>query len=209
MSNIQTARGLRLFPTFHKLIGGLLLASAAGWHLPPAAADSPADSPTAASHRTRLELASVPSEPAQVRDVLKRLKQRPQQAGVARLDNVTIVGQIGGMPNPWSDSHPDFPWFAGQGSFFLLDSKVAAQFASHAKHHGGDHNCAFCQRLAEKSAHAVAVVNLADEAGEIVPIDSRELFPLREGHSVVVRGRAELLGGSMLVIHADGLHIRR
>jgi hypothetical protein len=205
MRQSPTTNRFGCYPAPRPLIAGLLVSIATGWLIP--AAD--AASPQVAEHRSRLELSAVPRDPVQVLDVLTQLKKRPQQAKSAPVAEVTVAGQIGGMPNPWRDSHPDFPWFAGQASFFMLDSKVAVQFANHAKHHGGDHNCAFCQRLAEKSAHAVAVVNLVNEAGQIVPIDSRELFPLKEGQSVVVRGRAELLGGTMLVIHADGLHVRR
>ena len=192
------------FPKARRMIG-LLAAIVAWWSVP--ACD--AASPQIAAQRSRLELTAAPREPAQVLDVLNQLKKRPQQAGARQLNDVSVVGQIGGMPNPWNDTHPDFPWFAGQASFFLSDSKVAVQFANHAKSHGGDHQCTFCKRLAAKNAHAVAVVNLVGDDGQTLPIDSRELFALREGQSVVVRGRAELLGGTMLVIHADGLHIRR
>lgn len=162
----------------------------------------------AAEHRARLELAEVEHQPDEVLNVIRQLKGQAQSSTTPQLDEVTIVGQVGGMPNPWSETHPDFPWFAGQGSFFLLDSGVAAQFARHAAHHGGDHQCAFCKNLAEKNAHAVAVVNLVDADGQIVPIDTRELLSLREGQSVVVQGRAELLGGTMLVIHADGIRVQ-
>ena len=168
-----------------------------------------ADTAELAAQRTRLQMASVPQEPASVLAVRKQLKAEPAQPGAPQARDVTVVGQIGGMPNPWSDTHPDFPWFAGQASFFLVDEKVAAQFASHAKSHGGDHHCAFCQRLAAKNAHAIAVVNFVDEAGKILPIDARELLGLEEHQRIVLRGRAELLGGTMLVIHADGVHIRR
>jgi hypothetical protein len=162
-----------------------------------------------ASQRARLELASLPNDPADVLAVIKRLKSRSAQPGESDPVEVSVVGQIGGMPNPWSDTHPDFPWFAGQASLFLLDTKIAAQFAKHAKSHGGNHNCAFCQRLAAKHAHSVAVVNFVDEKGEILKIDARELLGLQENERIVVRGRAELLGGTMLVIHADGVHFRR
>jgi hypothetical protein len=111
------------------------------------------------------------------------------------------------MPNVWTDTHPDFPWYAGQASFFLVDKKIAAQFAAHAKQHGGNHNCAFCQSLAAKNAHAAAVVNLVDDQGEILRIDSRELLGLKENQTVVVRGTAKLLGGRLLVIDATGIHV--
>jgi hypothetical protein len=91
----------------------------------------------------------------------------------------------------------------------LVDSKVAKQFAAHATKHGGNHNCAFCQSLARKNAHAIAVVNLVDERGDILPIDARELLDLKEGETVVVRGRAKLLAGRLLVIDADGMHMAK
>lgn len=162
-----------------------------------------------AAQRSRLELASPPEQPASIVTTIQQLKAQPAQPGKPSTKQVTVVGQIGGMPNPWTETHPDFPWFAGQASFFLLDHKVAAQFAKHAKSHGGNHNCSFCQRLAAKNARNIAVVNLVDEDGKILKIDSRELFGLKENQQVVIRGRAELLGGTMLVIHADGVHIRR
>ena len=165
-----------------------------------------ADPVDVAAQRSRLRLASVPQEPSGVLATIAQLKVKKPSPGQAANQQVTIVGQIGGMPNPWTDSHPDFPWFAGQASFFLLDMKSAAQFAKHAKSHGGNHNCAFCQRLAARNAHNIAVVNLVDENGETLKIDARELLGLKENERVTIRGRAELLGGTMLVIHADGLH---
>src|SRR6185503_12273009 len=95
--------------------------------------------------------------------------------------DVVITGQVGGMPNLWPDQHPAFPWYEKQASLFLVDTKVAAQFATHAKNHGGNnHNCAFCQALAAKNAHAIAVVNFVDEKGDIIRVDSRELLGLKE-----------------------------
>ena len=107
---------------------------------------------------------------------------------------MTVVGQIGGMPNVWPDLHPNFPWYEKQASFFVVDKKIASMFAEHAKHHGGNSsNCAFCQSLAAKNAHAVAVVNLVDENGEIIRLDARELLGLKENQTVVIRGKARLL----------------
>jgi hypothetical protein len=83
----------------------------------------------------------------------------------------------------------------------------SAQFASHAKKHGGNHSCAFCQSLAAKNAHAAAIVNLVDQQGEIMRIDSRELLGLKENQTVAVRGTAKLLGGRLLVIDATGIYV--
>lgn len=168
-----------------------------------------ADLAEVAAHRSRLRLASVSEQPSGVVEVIWQLREQSARPGKPLKREVTVVGQIGGMPNPWNETHPDFPWFAGQGSFFLVDGKVAAQFAKHANNHGGDHSCAFCQNLAAKNARNIAVVNLTDGDGKIIGIDARELLGLEENQHVVVCGRAELLGGTMLEIHADGVHVLR
>jgi hypothetical protein len=133
-----------------------------------------------------------------------------KKTGAPKTRDVVITGQIGGMPNLWPDQHPAFPWYEKQASLFLVDSKVAAQFAAHAKSHGGNHhNCAFCQALAAKNAHAIAVVNFMDEKGQIIRVDSRVLLGLKENQVVTIRGKAKLLGGIMLVIDADGIYSRQ
>ena len=52
-------------------------------------------------------------------------------------------------------------------------------------------------------------MNFVDEKGEIIRIDARELLGLKENQTVVVRGKAKLLGGAMLVIDADGVYTKR
>ena len=52
-------------------------------------------------------------------------------------------------------------------------------------------------------------MNLVDEQGEILRIDSRELLDLKENQTVIVRGTAKLLGGRLLVIDATGIHVSR
>src|SRR5687767_11976158 len=90
-----------------------------------------------AAHKQSLTLPKAPADAQNVLGIRKKLDAAKRPDGSAKLSEVVVAGQIGGMPNPWGDTHPDFPWYADQASFFLLDNKVAAQFASHAKHHGG------------------------------------------------------------------------
>jgi hypothetical protein len=161
------------------------------------------------AQRARLRLAEPPKDAAGVLAVQKQLVAAKRQAEAASSQEVVVVGQIGGMPNVWPETHPNFPWYKGQASFFLVDSKVAAQFATHAKNHGGNHSCSFCQSLARKNANAIAVVNLTDEQGKTLRIDTRELMDLKEHTTVVVRGKAKLLSGRLLVIDADGIHVPR
>jgi hypothetical protein len=90
----------------------------------------------------------------------------------------------------------------------LQPSKIAAQFASHAKSHGGE-DCAFCRQLAAQNAAAVAVVNCVDAQGKIIEIDARQLLGVKERQTVVIRGRARLLAGTLLVVDADGIYVPR
>lgn len=168
-----------------------------------------AGSSAATAHRDRLQLTEAPKGAQSVLSVQKAMSAAKSQGKTETPRDVVVAGQIGGLPNIWPDIHPAYPWNEGQASFFLVDGKVAAQFAAHAKQHGGNHNCAFCRGLAQKNAHAVAIVNLVDERGEVIALDARELLGLKENQVVTVRGKARLLGGSMLVIDADGVFVQR
>jgi hypothetical protein len=113
------------------------------------------------------------------------------------------------MPNVWPDTHPHFPWYPRQASFFMVDSKIAQQFVQHAKHHGGEDNCVFCRQLAAKNVNAIAVVNLVDAEGKTLPIDLQKLIDLKEKQTVTIHGRARLLAGSLLQIDADGIYLNQ
>jgi len=160
------------------------------------------------AQRARLRMAELPKAAEHVLAVQNRFVASKKNPSAPKSREVVVVGQIGGMPNIWPETHPDFPWYDGQASFFLVDTKVAEKFAAHTKHHGGQ-ACAFCRQLAAKNANAIAVVNLVDERGEILRTDARNLLDCKEGQIVVLRGRAKLLAGAMLVIDADGVHVPR
>jgi hypothetical protein len=81
-----------------------------------------------AAQRTRLQLTDLPENAQQVLAVQKQLVVAKKNPNASTTSEVVVVGQIGGMPNVWTDTHPDFPWYAGQSSFFLVDTKIAAQF---------------------------------------------------------------------------------
>jgi hypothetical protein len=194
----------RQFSGFGLLVLGVVSLTWAGVVRPTQAAGNV----DAEAHRTRLVLEKSPDNAVDVLTVRKQMVNSKRQTGTAKPREVVVTGQIGGMPNVWPDSHPDFPWYEGQASFFLVDSKVASQFAAHAKQHGGGHQCTFCKSLAAKNAHAIAVVNFVDKDGKILRFDARELADLKENQTVMIRGNAKLLAGSMLVIDADGIFIR-
>ena len=143
---------------------------AAGVFASPAAALTP----EMAAERSRLEIDQPPQKAPSVAPLVKKMKSLPTFDGRREMRDVTLVGQIGGMPNPWKETHPDFPWYKNQATFFLVDTKLASQFAHHAEHHGGSHECAFCQNLAAKNAHSVAVVNLVDENGGPITLEEMD-----------------------------------
>src|SRR5262245_47135720 len=82
-----------------------------------------------AGQRARLVLSEPPKESAEVLTVVKQLAAEKNRPGGQKSLDVVVVGQIGGMPNVWPDTHPHFPWYPGQASFFIVDNKVAKQFA--------------------------------------------------------------------------------
>jgi hypothetical protein len=159
-----------------------------------------------AAHQARLQLTDQPRDAQQVVAVLKQLAADKSQPEALKTCDVVITGQIGGVPNVWPTEHPQFPWYRSQASFFLVDSKVAAQCTVRALPSNGK-VCIVCQRQAAKNARAMAVVNLVDENGETLPVNARELMNLKENQTVIVRGKAKLLAGSMLVIDADGIYV--
>lgn len=122
---------------------------------------------------------------------------------------ITLVGQIGGMPNPFgAELEQDFPWKGGQAAFFLVDPATVAEFADHAGEAGDDHaaDCPFCAREAGNKVPSLALITFQRD-GKPIDVDARELFGLEAGDLLVVRGvPAEV--GELLTVEADGLFIR-
>ena len=124
---------------------------------------------------------------------------------------VIVVGKIGGVPNPWKDAQPDYPWTKNQAKFVLADAAAAAEVEAHGSHHHDDpdHECPFCASAADSDA--VAVIRFFDESGKVISIDARKLFEVKEDATVVVKGTARLVGSKegLLMIDADGIYVRR
>ena len=127
---------------------------------------------------------------------------------VEELD-VVLVGSVGGVPNPSDQSTPDFPFAKGQAIFFLVDPEFAAEAEEHAHTHAEGEECAFCAAHAADSAHAIAVVQFADEKGKPLAVDARDLFELKEKETVVVKGKAKAAANGMITVDATGLYVRR
>lgn len=129
-------------------------------------------------------------------------------------NQIVLVGKVGGMPNPWPEQYPKFPWVRDESTFFLVDPSTVAEFEAHAggsaeeaEAHAAD--CPFCAREAANQSKAVAAISFVDEKGEPNKIDIRELFGLAKGDVVVVKGTASMLGDDLLVVQANGLFRRK
>ena len=189
-----------------------------------------------AAHRERLVLAEEPDGVVGVLDVREMLLG-PADAGAnggsaadiskdasahmavpespATPESVVVIGRIGGVPNPWKQGSPEYPWSPGKAEFVIADPAAAAEVEDHGHSHGHahddpDHECPFCATAA--NSDVVALVRFKDEDGDILRIDARELFDLNGEETVVVRGKPQMLGDAkdgVVVVEADGLYVRR
>ncbi|QDU91184.1 hypothetical protein Pla175_46040 [Pirellulimonas nuda] len=158
-----------------------------------------------ASAREKYLLTSKPTDAIPVLAV----RDQDLEASEEGVD-VVFTGKIGGMPNPWPEREKAFPWRTEQAVVFVVDPATAAEFADH-QHAPGSAGCAFCERRAMGMATSVATVSFgADTAHGPTPIDVRTLFDLREGDTVVVRGKAKRVGDAdtgLIDVVADGIYV--
>lgn len=122
---------------------------------------------------------------------------------------VAMVGQVGGLANPWEETQPEFPFATHFAVFFLADPQAVAEHAEEGHVHAPGEECAFCAAHAEENSELFAMVRLVDDAGKVLPLDVREFFQVKEGDTVVVKGSAQIVEGGMLVVKASGLYVRK
>jgi hypothetical protein len=142
-----------------------------------------------AAQRAKYLLTSEPSGALPVLDAREEL---------ACDGSVTLVGMVGGAPAPLSKS---------QASFVVADPTLLAD-DGHDHHECGD-DCPFCKRKHESQAQGLALVEIVDEQGVVVPIGAEALFGLAPETTVVVHGQAQIDSQGNLVVKAQGLYIRR
>ena len=122
---------------------------------------------------------------------------------------VAMVGQVGGLANPWEETQPEFPFATHFAVFFLADPQAIAEHAEEGHVHAPGEECAFCAAHAEENSEQFAMVRLVDDNGKVLPLDVREFFDVKEGDTVVVKGTAQIVEGGMLVVKASGLSVRK
>ncbi|TWT99879.1 hypothetical protein Pla108_08220 [Botrimarina colliarenosi] len=174
-------------------------------------ADGPVK-PDPAAVKTLRETFVLSDEPAAAVTPLawREAQEADQEAEESPSDRVVLTGMVGGMPNPWgAENELEFPWKAGEATFFLVDPATAEEFSSHATEEGIEHaeDCPFCSREAATKTTSIAVVTFpsTDDPSKPAAVDARDLFGLKEGDTVVVQGIASVKGG-VLMVAADGLY---
>lgn len=94
----------------------------------------------------------------------------------------------------------EFPPFVnGAAKFFVTD----------ATGHDGDeshdpHECPFCRRDVKSM---MALVEFHDETGKLIPVDSRELFGIKDFELLVIEGTGEFDSEDVLVLTASSMSI--
>jgi hypothetical protein len=122
---------------------------------------------------------------------------------------VAMVGQVGGLANPWEETQPEFPFSTHYAVFFLADPQAVAEHAESGHVHAPGEECAFCASHAEENSELFAMVRLVDENGKVIPVDVREMFDVTENDTVVVKGSAQILEGGMMIVKASGIYVRK
>ena len=123
--------------------------------------------------------------------------------------DVVLVGQVGGLANPWKETQPDFPFTKNKAVFFLADPIAVVENEESGHNHAPGEECAFCEANAADQSNMLAMVRFLDEKGDVLPMDVRKLFDVKVTDTIVIRGAAQVVEGGMLVVDATGLYIRR
>lgn len=122
---------------------------------------------------------------------------------------VAMVGQVGGLANPWEETQPEFPFSTHFAVFFLADPQAVAEHAEAGHVHKPGEECAFCAAHAEENSQLFAMIRLVDDKGKVLSVDVREFLDVKENDTVVVKGSAQIVEGGMLVVKASGVYVRK
>ncbi len=161
-----------------------------------------------ADYRSKLLLDAEPSEAKtviEVRDALKPSEEDAEDSDAAPTE-VAVVGVIGGMPNPYGDAMPQFPWVDGQAIFSLADPTTAAEFEGEHAHAPGE-ECMFCAGKARDLVDTVALVTFPGDEDKPIAARSDLLLGLKPGTKVVVTGIGSVELGSLRIV-ANGVFVQ-
>lgn len=146
------------------------------------------EDPAVLAQRSKLVLDAEPQGAVSITDARKDLKDKKE---------VVLIGKIGA-----GDSTP---FEQGKTAFLISDGGTVAEGHDHNAPGHDAENCPFCKRRKKLS---MAMVQFVDGEGHVLPIDARELLGVKENQVVVVKGLAKLNDLDVMVVTADGIHLR-
>ncbi len=129
-----------------------------------------------------------PAEPKDVNDVVEN---------VADKESVTVLGRIGG------DRHP---FVEDVAAFMIVDRKLKP-----CNEIEGD-NCPYpwdycCD--SDELPKNLMTVKFLDDKGQVVPIDAKQLFQLKELQTVVVTGELQKTKDGSVALVAEKMYVRK
>lgn len=110
---------------------------------------------------------------------------------------LVMVGCIGGIANPWID---------GRAAFTLLDASMTVVAEGEEMTEGAICTGECCDDL---RAGCTALVKFVDAKGSVIPVDSRQLFGVKESDMLVIEGTAQKDKSGNFVMIASRLFIRQ
>lgn len=137
------------------------------------------------AHRQRLLLPEAPAEVQSVADA---------KAAVTSQPDVVVQGQVEVESVPGS----------GPAQAIFVLAELQPDRHGDQPGHVAD-NCPFCKRRAAEAPRVT--VQLVDEEGKVLPYSVQQLFGLKRGDVVVVRGRGEVVPElNLFTLTATGVH---
>jgi hypothetical protein len=147
------------------------------------------DSPEVKAIREKRLVATPPANERPVSDVRKDLKS----GTIAPEDSFVVRARI---------NAGDFPPFAdGMAAFVVTDATGHDGDESH-----NPHECPFCKRDIK---NVIARVEFRDEANELIRIDARQLFNVKEFDLLVIEGPGKFDDDDTLVIQGRRMYVKR
>jgi len=162
--------------------------------------------PQVQAAREKLLLQSAPTGETSVSKILTLLTPLETEQGetnegetatdadgqeVSEQVDVVIKGRIyAGDASPWAD---------GMAAFVLTDATGHEGESDH-----DPHTCPFCSR---KINDYLAKISFLNDAGELIEIDSRKLFDVKDKQLVFVKGTGRIDDDGLLNVTADGLYL--
>jgi len=110
---------------------------------------------------------------------------------------IVLVGRVGGATNPWIE---------GRAAFTMLDASKSV--VATGKEASGNEIC-MGDCCAQERAACTALVTVVDVNGQVLPVDSRQLFRIAENDMLLVRGKVKKDETGNFTVIADGVFVRR